>query len=47
VSIALLVGQLANALAGWWWADRRQLVIAAVTAREGYESWHGESCDRC
>jgi divalent metal cation (Fe/Co/Zn/Cd) transporter len=23
VSIALLVGLLANAIAGWWWADPR------------------------
>jgi divalent metal cation (Fe/Co/Zn/Cd) transporter len=46
LSIALLVGLLANALAGWWWADpTAALVIAAVAAREGLESWRGESCD--
>jgi divalent metal cation (Fe/Co/Zn/Cd) transporter len=48
LSIALLVGLLANALAGWWWADpAAALVIAAVAAREGVESWRGESCDCC
>lgn len=46
LSIALLVGLLANALAGWWWADpAAALVIAALAAREGIESWRGRSCD--
>ena len=45
LSVALLVGLLANALAGWWWADPvAALVIAAIAAREGLESWRGESC---
>ena len=48
LSIALLVGLRANALAGWWWADPlAALVIAAVAAKEGLESWRGESCDCC
>lgn len=48
LSIALLVGLLANALLGWWWADpAAALVIAAVAAYEGLESWRGESCDCC
>ena len=48
LSIALLVGLLANALLGWWWADpAAALVIAAVAAKEGVESWRGESCDCC
>ena len=48
LSIALLVGLLANALAGWWWADpAAALVIGAVAAREGVESWRGKSCDCC
>lgn len=48
LSIALLVGLLANAMLGWWWADpAAALVIAAVAAREGWESWKGESCDCC
>ena len=48
LSIALLVGLLANALAGWWWADpAAAVVIAAVVGREGWESWKGDSCDCC
>ena len=49
LSIALLVGLLANALAGWWWADPlAALVIAAIALREGRESWRGEGCcDSC
>ncbi len=45
LSIALLVGLLANALAGWWWADPiAALVIGVVAAREGVESWRGDAC---
>jgi divalent metal cation (Fe/Co/Zn/Cd) transporter len=49
LSVALLAGLLANALAGWWWADpAAALVIAGVAAREGRESWRGEGCcDGC
>ena len=48
LSIALLVGLLSNALLGWWWADPvAALVIAAIAAKEGVESWKGESCDCC
>jgi divalent metal cation (Fe/Co/Zn/Cd) transporter len=49
LSIALLVGLLANALAGWWWADPiAALVIGAVALREGAETWRGEACcDAC
>jgi divalent metal cation (Fe/Co/Zn/Cd) transporter len=49
LSIALLVGLLANALAGWWWADPlAALVIAGVAVKEGRESWRGEGCcDAC
>ena len=45
LSIALLVGLLANALLGWWWADAAAaLVIAAVAANEGVHSWRGDGC---
>jgi divalent metal cation (Fe/Co/Zn/Cd) transporter len=45
LSVALLVGLMLNALAGWWWADpTAALVIAAVAAHEGLESWKGDSC---
>lgn len=49
LSLALLLGLGANALFGWWWADpAAALVIAAVAAREGRESWRGEGCcDHC
>ena len=48
LSVALLVGLLANAVAGWWWADPvAALVIAAVAVREGRETWKGESCECC
>ena len=48
LSIALLAGLLANALAGWWWADPvAALAIAAVAAKEGIDSWRGRSCDCC
>lgn len=48
LSLALLAGLLANAIAGWWWADPvAALVIAAIAAKEGWESWQGDSCDSC
>jgi divalent metal cation (Fe/Co/Zn/Cd) transporter len=49
LSVALLLGLLANAVAGWWWADpAAALVIAAVALKEGRESWRGEGCcDTC
>jgi divalent metal cation (Fe/Co/Zn/Cd) transporter len=49
LSVALLVGLLANALFSWWWADpAAALFIAAVAAREGRGSWRGEGCcDTC
>jgi divalent metal cation (Fe/Co/Zn/Cd) transporter len=49
LSVALLLGLLANALLGWWWADpSAALVIAALATREGRQSWRGEGCcDAC
>ena len=45
LAAALLLGLLANALAGWWWADPvAALAIAALALREGLESWRGEGC---
>jgi len=45
LAVALLIGLLANALVGWWWADpAAALVIAAVAVREGIQSWRGEGC---
>lgn len=43
LSGALLVGLVANAALGWWWADPAAgLFIAAVAAREGRELWTTE-----
>ncbi|HTT29171.1 MAG TPA: cation transporter [Solirubrobacteraceae bacterium] len=48
LSAGLLIGLLANAIAGWWWADPVvALGIGAVAAREAREAWHGETCDCC
>ena len=45
LSVVLLVGLVANATLGWWWADPiAALVIAALAAREGREAWRGETC---
>ncbi|MER3409122.1 MAG: hypothetical protein C4306_03245 [Thermoleophilia bacterium] len=45
LSLGVLAGLAANAVAGWWWADpAAALVIAAVAVREGARSWRGESC---
>jgi divalent metal cation (Fe/Co/Zn/Cd) transporter len=45
LSAALPVGLGANALFGLRWADPATgLVIAGVTAKEGRESWRGDSC---
>jgi divalent metal cation (Fe/Co/Zn/Cd) transporter len=48
LSAALLVGLLANAALGWWWADPvTALVIAGAAVREGRDAWRGESCSCC
>lgn len=47
LAIALLVGLLANAVLGWWWADPlTALVIAGLALNEGREAWRGEP-DTC
>jgi divalent metal cation (Fe/Co/Zn/Cd) transporter len=48
LSAALLVGLLANAALGWWWADPAvALAIGGVAVREAREAWRGESCGCC
>jgi divalent metal cation (Fe/Co/Zn/Cd) transporter len=48
LSAGLLVGLLANAALGWWWADPLvALCIGAVALREAREAWRGEMCDCC
>jgi divalent metal cation (Fe/Co/Zn/Cd) transporter len=42
---ALLVGLVANAVAGVWWLDPLVgLLIAGVAVREGLEAWRGDGC---
>jgi divalent metal cation (Fe/Co/Zn/Cd) transporter len=48
LSAALLIGLLANATLGWWWADPlTALVIAGVAVREGRDAWRGDACTCC
>lgn len=48
LSVGLLAGLLLNAVLGWWWADPgAALLIAAVAAKEGRESWRGDGCCDC
>lgn len=48
LSAALLTGLVANAVAGWWWADPLvALATGAVAGREAREAWRGNSCDCC
>jgi divalent metal cation (Fe/Co/Zn/Cd) transporter len=45
LSAGLLTGLVANAAAGWWWADPvAALLIAGVAVREGRQAWRGEAC---
>jgi divalent metal cation (Fe/Co/Zn/Cd) transporter len=46
LSVAILVGLAANALAGWWWADPLvALLVAVVAVQAGLRTWRGEACD--
>jgi divalent metal cation (Fe/Co/Zn/Cd) transporter len=49
LSGVLLLGLLANAVAGWWWADGvAALGIAALALREASRTWRAESlADTC
>jgi len=45
LATGVLVGLLANALAGWWWLDPAvALGIAGIAVKEGVETWRGEGC---
>lgn len=45
LSFALLLGLVANAAAGWWWADpAAALAMVPWLIREGLEGLRGESC---
>jgi divalent metal cation (Fe/Co/Zn/Cd) transporter len=48
LSAGLLVGLLANAALGWWWADPlTALAIGAVALREARDAWRGDACGCC
>jgi divalent metal cation (Fe/Co/Zn/Cd) transporter len=45
---AQLIGLVANAAAGLWWADPiAALFIAGVAIKEGREGWREPCCDAC
>ncbi|MBM2809578.1 MAG: cation efflux protein [Chloroflexi bacterium] len=47
LSAVVLVGLIANAVAGWWWMDPLAgLGVAVLALREGYRTWiSGDLCD--
>jgi hypothetical protein len=46
LSVAVLIGLLANAAFGLWWADPiAALVIAVVCVQAGIKAWRGDSCE--
>ena len=46
LSFALLLGLVANAAAGWWWADPlAALAMVPWLVREGLEGIRGEACE--
>ncbi len=49
MSVVVLIGLLANAALGWWWADSLAgLGIAAIAAVEGARTWRADSlADTC
>jgi divalent metal cation (Fe/Co/Zn/Cd) transporter len=48
LSIVVLVGLVANALFGWWWADpTAALFVVAFLVREGHEALSAEHLDDC
>ncbi len=49
LSLAILIGLAANALAGLWWADPLVgLLVAVVAIQAGVRTWRGQGCtDTC
>jgi divalent metal cation (Fe/Co/Zn/Cd) transporter len=46
LSLTLLLGLVANAVAGWWWADPvAALLMVPWLVREGLEGLRGEHCE--
>ena len=43
LSLTLLIGLVANAAAGWWWADPiAALLMVPWLIKEGFEGWRGD-----
>ncbi len=43
LSLTLLIGLVANAVAGWWWADPvAAILMVPWLLKEGLEGWHGD-----
>ena len=48
LSVAVLAGLAANAVAGWWWADPvAALLVAVVVIQAGVRTLHGEPTGGC
>jgi len=48
LSLTLLLGLVANAVLGWWWADpAAALIMVPFILREAREAWEGEECGHC
>jgi divalent metal cation (Fe/Co/Zn/Cd) transporter len=48
LSLAVLLGLLANAVAGWWWSDPLvALLVAVVVVQAGVGSWRGAPEPAC
>jgi divalent metal cation (Fe/Co/Zn/Cd) transporter len=48
LSAILLVGLLANAFFGLWWADPiAALIMVPIIAKEGFEGLRGQTCNDC
>ena len=46
LSGVVVLGLVAQLLAGWWWIDSiTSLAIVVLLVNEGREAWHGEDCE--
>jgi divalent metal cation (Fe/Co/Zn/Cd) transporter len=45
LSVGVLIGLVANALLGWWWADPAvAILVSTLVIQTGITSWRGERC---
>lgn len=45
LSVAVLIGLMANAVLGWWWSDpTAALLVATSCLLAGINTWRGEKC---